>query len=267
MNGCESTNIIQWLRRRGAEQGDDAAFHFLANGQEVRDRLTYADLDRRSREIGVMLQRLLEPGDRALLVYPPGLDFATAFFGCLYAGVIAVPAYPPSAARPERAARRLSVIARESQAGALLCSEDLVLKYDPVFRETPGLSQLPLLPTDHYGLESVDSLRPVDLRSDDVAFLQYTSGSTAAPKGVMVTHGNILHNLSYICEASNRGDAPVVVSWLPTYHDMGLFSGILYPLYRGCPSYLMAPVSFLQKPVRWLQAISTFRGSVSGGPP
>ncbi len=259
-------SLVPYLELRAQTQPDDCGYTFLVDGTTPGDTLTYGQLDLQSREIAVMLRRVLKPGDRALLMYPPGLDFVSAFFGCLYAGVIAVPAYPPPSARPERSLPRLRSIAVEAGISAILCNEEVSWKFCQLFRDTPELFSIPLLATDHYGLESVEGWQAPDCDPDSIAFLQYTSGSTAAPKGVAVSHGNILHNLAYIHEGSKYDHETTLVSWLPTYHDMGLFAGVLFPLFKGCPSYLMSPVSFLQQPIRWLQAISQYGGTNSGGP-
>ncbi len=263
---ADTSSLVHILRDRARLQPDQRAYTFLVDGITERDSLTYGQLDRQSREIGSMLRRVLEPGDRALLMYAPGLDFVSAFFGCLVAGIIAVPVYPPQPTRPERSLPRLISIQREAQARAILCTEDSIENLAALTSQDPSLADCPLLATDHYGIEDIEGLQAADCQPTSIAFLQYTSGSTAAPKGVVVSHGNILHNLATIRQVSFHPTPNVLVSWLPTYHDMGLFSGVLFPLFNDCPVYLMSPVSFLQKPVRWLEAISHFRGTNSGAP-
>ena len=259
-------SLVERLQLRAETSPDEMGYTFLKNGTTEVEKLTYGQLDLHSREIAVMLQRVLKPDDRALLMYRPGLDFVSAFFGCLYAGVVAVPVYPPNAARPERSLPGLRSIAVEAGIDAILCTEKETGEFADLFQDVPELSECPLLATNHYGLERIDKWKPSVSDSDAIAFLQYTSGSTAAPKGVAVSHGNIIHNLGYIHDYSQHDTESILISWLPTYHDMGLFAGVLFPLFKGCPSYLMSPVSFLQKPIRWLQAISHFRGTNSGGP-
>lgn len=258
--------LICQLQSLAMNQPEQRGFTFLTDGINEGATLTYAELDHQSREIAVMLQRILKPGDRVLLMYPAGLEFVSAFFGCLYAGVIAVPAYPPQPARPERSLPRLRSIAKEAGVSAILCTEKTERALSGLFHLAPEFAQVPVLATDHYGLESIEAWKPPNLQPNAIAFLQYTSGSTAAPKGVAVTHHNILHNLACIEQVSDHDVETVLVSWLPTYHDMGLFAGVLFPLFKSCPSYLMAPAEFLQRPIRWLQAISHFRGTNSGGP-
>ena len=266
MIGDEVETLICQLQALARTHPNLRGHTFLTDGTTEGATLTYAQLDRQSREIAVMLQRILNPGDRVLLMYPPGLEFVSAFFGCLYAGVIAVPAYPPQATRPERSMPRLRAIAKEAGALAILCTEKTEVGLSSLFHLVPEFAELPVLATDHYGLEMIDDWQPPKIKPNSIAFLQYTSGSTAAPKGVAVTHANILHNLACIEQLSEHDVETVMVSWLPTYHDMGLFAGVLFPLFKGCPSYLMAPATFLQRPIRWLQAISHFRGTNSGGP-
>ncbi len=265
MNPAPFQSLVHRLRSRADEQGNTIGYSFLVNGETIGDTLTYEELDQRSREIAVMLSRVVSPGDRVMLIYSPGLDFISAFFGCLNAGVIAVPVYPPQVARPQRSLPQLRSIALEAGISAVLCTEGLRDKLHTLFQDAAELARQPILATDYYGLEDIDSWQEPAIEADTVAFLQYTSGSTASPKGVVVSHGNIVHNLSYIQHRSEQSNT-VQVSWLPTYHDMGLFSGVLFPLFIGRPSYLMPPVSFLQKPIRWLQAISRFKGTHSGGP-
>ena len=259
-------SLVHTLVHRAQHQPDRVAYTFLVDGTTAVDSLTYGQLDRNSREIALMLQRVLKPGERALLMYPAGLDFISAFFGCLYAGVIAVPAYPLQPSRPEHSLPRMKAILAESGSTAVLCNEEFIEKYSTLFHASPELADCLLLATDHYGLEPIDQWSMPDHTPESIAFLQYTSGSTAAPKGVAVSHANILHNLAYIQHVSFHETQNVLVSWLPTYHDMGLFAGVLFPLFNNCPVYLMSPVSFLQKPVRWLEAISHFHGTNSGGP-
>lgn len=258
-------SLVKRLQQKAETSPATIGYTFLHDGIKVADTLTYGELEQRSREIAVMLLRVLNPGDRALLMYPPGLDFVSAFFGCLYAGVIAVPAYPPSVSRPERSMPGLRAIACEAEVAAILCPENETMKLASLFHGTE-LVKFPLLATDHYGLEQVGDWKPETCEPNAIAFLQFTSGSTASPKGVAVSHRNIIHNLDCIRRGSQHDANTVLVSWLPTYHDMGLFAGVMFPLFKGSPSYLMSPVSFLQKPIRWLQAISTFRGTNSGGP-
>ncbi len=259
-------SLVQVLRSRAQTEPNQCAYTFLVDGITQRDKLNYGELDQQSREIALMLRRVLQPGDRALLLYPPGLAFVSAFFGCMYAGVIAVPAYPPQPSRPQRSLARLAPIVAESGATTVLCNEDSCESLRHLFEQEVQLQSCRILATDHYGLEDAHDWKPHPHSENTLAFLQYTSGSTSAPRGVAVSHGNIMHNLSSIQRVSAHGSANVLVSWLPTYHDMGLFAGVLFPLFKGCPSYLMSSVAFLQKPVRWLQAISTFRGTNSGGP-
>ena len=265
-NDAGFVSLVHLLVERAETQPDQRVYTYLVDGITERDTLTYRQLNRRSREIAVMLQGALEQGDRALLMYSPGLDFVSAFFGCLCAGVIAVPVYPPQPSRPERSLPRIRAIYSESGGKAILCTEDVFCKFATLFQSDPELSRCPLLATDHYGLEDIETWKMPQVHADTIAFLQYTSGSTAAPKGVVVSHGNIVHNLAYIQNISHHETDNVLVSWLPTHHDMGLFSGVLFPLFNDCPAYLMSPVSFLQKPFRWLQAISHFRGTNSGAP-
>src|SRR5436305_10048118 len=259
--------LVAVARRRAEEHPERLAFTFLADGEEEGARLSYGELDLRARAIASHLQGLgLGQGaERALLLFPPGLDFVAAFLGCLYAGVVAVPAYPP---RSRRLLPRLQAIAADARPKAALTVSALLPRLSQAAEELPGLAGVALVATDEiapWGSE-VDAFRAPDLAASDLAFLQYTSGSTATPKGVEVTHGNLVHNEEMIRRAFGMSEESVVVGWLPLYHDMGLIGNVLQPLFVGACCVLMSPAAFLQKPVLWLRAISRYRASTSGGP-
>ena len=231
--------LVDVLRARADGDGARIAFSFIADGERETLSWTYGELDRRARALGAHLQSRLVAGDRVVLAYPPGLDFIAALCGCLYAGMIAVPV---PALHPRRTAERMAAVAADCQ---------------------PALQ---LGPDAAIDLDAADTWAAPAVAGDGIAFLQYTSGSTARPKGVKVTHANLLANLAMI-QAAERNDASSRgLSWLPAYHDMGLIEGILQPLYAGYPAWLMPPAAFLQRPLRWLQAISRLRITVSGAP-
>ncbi len=254
--------LVDLLQTRAAVQPHQTAYIFLQDGETESDRLTYQDLDQRARAIAVQLQMLVAPGDRALLLFAPGLDYIAAFFGCLYAGVVAVPAYPP---RPNRSLERLQTIVHDAQAAIALTTTSVLGSIERQFVKTPELQNLRWLTIDQI-TTLADHWQEPQLQEDTLAFLQYTSGSTAAPKGVMITHQNLLHNLGLIRQYVEYSPSSRGVIWLPPYHDMGLIGGILQPLYAGFPVILMSPLIFLQNPLRWLRAVSRYRATTSGGP-
>lgn len=257
------TNLVDLLRLRAGQEPDRMAFTFLNDGENEELPLTYGELDRRARAIAAWLDAQGMRGQRALLLYPAGLDFIAAFFGCLYAGVVAVTAYPP---RRNRSLDRLEAIVSDADARCALTVEAVLDRIQPVLCDSPAMQRLQWLTTDHTpgGIES-EWTRP-HVTEASLAFLQYTSGSTGVPKGVMLTHGNLMHNSALICQAFEHDATCRAAYWLPNYHDMGLVGGILQPIYAGFPNYLMSPMAFLQKPLRWLEAISKHRATTSGGP-
>ena len=260
-------SLISLLELRVAEQGQDRAYTFLEDGEREGDMLAYVGLSARARAIAVALQdRHVVPGNRALLLYAPGLDFIAAFFGCLYAGVIAVPAYPPHPAQLARTLPRLLAVTSDADVSIVLCTESIARFAPELSTLAPLFRALPWLATDSVTPDTGAGWRRPAVSGESLAFLQYTSGSTSAPKGVMVRHANLLHNLAYLDHREENDGASVSVSWLPVIHDMGLIEGVLEPLFAGYPAYLMAPESFLQRPLRWLQAITQYRGTNSGGP-
>ncbi|MEO0374987.1 MAG: fatty acyl-AMP ligase, partial [Cyanobacteria bacterium P01_A01_bin.17] len=253
--------LVELLRHRASHQPEQVAYTFLVDGEDEKIQWSYAELDRWADAIATHLQTLTEPGARILLLYPPGLDYIAAFFGCLYAGMIAVPAYPP---RPNRSLERLETIAANSDATVVLTLNSILENLNRRIAEAPILERLAWRTTD--ALPPLPLQKTPDLTSDSLAFLQYTSGSTAAPKGVKISHGNLLHNLKSLHRCFEVNAQSKGVFWLPLYHDMGLIGGVLQPLYSGRPAVLMPPLMFIQKPVRWLAAISREQATISGGP-
>ncbi|WPB81915.1 amino acid adenylation domain-containing protein [Archangium violaceum] len=260
----EGTTFVDVLRERALFQPDARVFTFLDEAGEIS--VTYRELDEGARAVAATLRQHLAPGDRALLLYPPGREYVLGFLGCLYAGVIAVPAYPPDPSRLARTLPRLQALVADCQATAALTTSALLDMVGFVTEDAPGLRALRWLATDALEPGAVGAWSAPRLSSDDLAFLQYTSGSTGTPKGVMLSHRNLLHNSGLIALGFDASPRPVGVIWLPPYHDMGLIGGILQPLYRDIPTVLMSPLFFLQRPLNWLEAISRHGGTVSGGP-
>lgn len=257
-----ASSLLGRLDRHADEFPELTAFTFLGDRGDP-ETLTFGQLARRVRSIAAQLENLFQPGDRAVLLFPQGLEFICAYLGCLAAGVVAVPAYPP---RRNRKADRLNGMIAD-------CTPAALLTVGAVRATFPAdLANTPVLATDDWPTD--DNSPPWNtglIRPDGIAFLQYTSGSTGTPRGVIVTHGNIVCNEQQIeasfGHVSLAGKQPsVMVSWLPLFHDMGLIGGVLQPLYVGFPAVLMSPTSFAQEPVRWLRAISDYRGTTSGAP-
>jgi amino acid adenylation domain-containing protein/thioester reductase-like protein len=255
--------LIQLLRTRARHQPDHQAFLYLADGEQEEASLTFAEVDQRARSIAAWLQEQRVSGGQALLLYPPGLDFITAFFGCLYAGVVAVPVYPPRLNRPSP---RIRAIVANAQVTVALTTAKIYRGLERRFDMMPKLATLRWLNSEEMPDNLAGHWQDPGVTGDSLAFLQYTSGSTGSPKGVMLSHGNLIHNLKAIYHGFQITNEPTGVFWLPSYHDMGLIGGILEPMYIGVRSVLMAPAAFLQRPLRWLQAISHYEAGVSGAP-
>ncbi|MGG2480747.1 amino acid adenylation domain-containing protein [Brevibacillus borstelensis] len=257
------STMVEMLQSRANERPNQEAYRFLLDGELNEESMTFAELDRRARVIGAKLQHMQAGGERVLLLYQPGLEYIAAFFGCLYAGSIAVPAYPPTS---PRLIPRIHAIAMDCQAKIALTTSKLAANFKESFAALPEMNGVTWLATDQISEISENDWKTPDLNGQSLAFLQYTSGSTSTPKGVMVRHGNLLHNLSAIKESFGITPEDRGVIWLPPYHDMGLIGGILEPLYAGFHTTLMSPFDMMQRPLRWLQAISRTAASVSGGP-
>ncbi|MBE4753746.1 amino acid adenylation domain-containing protein, partial [Corallococcus sp. ZKHCc1 1396] len=242
-------------------------YTFLGEEPGEETVLSAFELDARARRIAAALQARGAVGERVLLLYPPGLDYVAGFFGCLYAGAVAVPAYPPDPMRLERTLPRLRAIIQDAQASVVLTTSGILELSDFVFEQAPDFRALRWMATDALAEGGERDWRtPQDVGAESLAFLQYTSGSTGTPKGVMLTHANLLHNLGLIHHAFQARADSVGVIWLPPYHDMGLIGGILEPLHGGFPVTLMSPMAFLKRPMAWLEAVSRFGGTISGGP-
>ncbi|ARA93389.1 hypothetical protein AWN76_009625 [Rhodothermaceae bacterium RA] len=261
------STLIDLLRHRAHHEPDRLAYTFLPDGEvgagDTAVSLTYGELDRQARAIAARLQAVEAAGERALLLYPSGLEYIAAFFGCLYAGVTAVPAYPP---RKNRSLDRIDGIVSDARASLVLTTTPILSMIERHLAEHPDLGVAHEIPTDTLPLDHADDWVPPAVDADTLAFLQYTSGSTGSPKGVMVSHGNLLHNEAVMQRAFQTHAGSRVASWLPLYHDMGLIGMMLQPLYAGFPCVFTAPVAFLQKPIRWLRMIAEYRATISGGP-
>lgn len=251
-------DITAW---RAREQPNDPAYIFLSDGEQLEQRLSYAEFDRRVRRLASALGARGLRGQRVLLVMNPGLDYNTAIFACMYAGAVAVPIYPPDPFRAHRMLPRLQAVVRDAEAALVLCQEEILEWAGAMIESTCGTTTLAIERASAGGTLDWEPPMP---DPDGVALLQYTSGSTGSPKGVVLTHRNLMHNLASL----HRLDKPgaVIVSWLPPYHDMGLIGCVLAPIHSGRLGVLMSPLAFVQRPVRWLSAISRYRASTSAAP-
>ena len=254
---------MELLRARTAEHGPRVAFRYLADGETEESRLTYEELELRARAIAAAFAPQAAAGDRALLFYSGGLEFIAAFWGCLYAGVVAVPVFP---ARLHRQIPRLLAIAADSEAKFVLTTAKIRRQSEDLFKRAPELKKLQWLATDDLPATLSERWRDPAANLETLAFLQYTSGSTATPRGVMVTHGNLLHNLACLREVFQFSPQSIGVTWLPHYHDMGLIGGLLQPVYAGGEMIVMPPSSFLQRPIRWLAAVTRYRATTMAAP-
>jgi len=257
------STLVDLLHNQAATLGEKVAFRFLPGAGRDELILTYCDLHRRAMGIAAELQTRTVPGDRVLLSFASGLEFVEAFFGCLYAGVVAVPVAQPGRRRPVaavqaicRASKPLLILgtAEQDEAGAT-STADLSLQL-----------QLPWIASDRVPTQRLGDWRDPQIGPQQTAFLQYTSGSTSTPKGVILSHENVLSNAALIQEAFGTSVQSSAAFWLPLYHDMGLIGGVIQPVYCGGTSTLLAPASFLQRPALWLETISRTRATISGGP-
>lgn len=260
-----AATIIDILRYRAAHQPDQLAYTFLENGEVEARHLTYGELERAVRAVAGELQRIAEPGSRAILAYPQSLEVLVSFLACLSSGIIAIPAPLPQLGRAQRTVERLVAIAADAQAKLLLTTAESLAIFD-----SPGslesLATMQSLATDRFELSSPDDYRHFDPQADSLAYLQYTSGSTARPRGVMVGHRHVIANSASIAVASGYGADCRLVSWVPYFHDYGLVEGYLQPLFSGFPAWVFSPLAFIERPTRWFRAIQRHRATHSLAP-
>jgi len=257
-------DLLQW---RAAEARDRRAYLYLAGGEREAAALSFAELDARARSFAAWLQTFADPGDTAVLLYPSGLDFVVALFGCLYAGVIAIPTQPPEGKRLTRAVARLGRIVEDARPRAVLTTQAIAAS----LREAEGGALVaqwgsPLHAPDCESQAMAASWRKPVVGPDAIAHLQYTSGTTSAPRGTMISHRNLLVNSQFLRVGWGYTDDSVDVVWVPNYHDDGLVHGLLQPIYGGTLAVVMPPTAVVQDPLRWLQVITRYRATHSGGP-
>ncbi|WP_275272943.1 non-ribosomal peptide synthetase [Pantoea ananatis] len=255
--------LLQFRAGRSSGHSNKTAFTYLNDGENISGSLTYEELDRQARNIAAHLQKITNPGDRVLLVYPPSLDYIVSFLGCVYAGVIAVPAVPPTNIRTRP--RLLSIVNDASPCIAIGTTLTVDRMKSLQVNSDDVLSKLHWLSTDNLGNSSEKWIDP-KAKSNDIVFLQYTSGSTGTPKGVMVSHDNLLSNVSLSKNVYGINDEDTFVSWLPPHHDFGLIGGIIFPLFVGCHCIQFPPAIFFAKPYRWLKILSLYRAKMTGAP-
>ena len=264
-----NSTIVDVLLDKSTNIPHKTAYTFLADGENESGSCTYHELDLNARAIAVELLTKVKPGDRALLVYPytAGLEFIAGFLGCLYAGVVAVTDYPRQHIKSLNQYQARIV---DCQAAIALTTKEFAQRVKEQLMAHPSmalkLKALPWIESDRVDLALADKWQPPKIDGDTLAFLQYTSGSTGQPKGVMITHGNVLHNSQVIYKSFGHHDQTKILMWLPMFHDMGLIGGVMQPLFAGLPAVLMSPIALAQKPFLWLKALSKYQITTSGGP-
>ncbi|WP_131775112.1 thioester reductase domain-containing protein [Legionella anisa] len=258
MKECFYTSLVDLLEKKAEKNPDFPLYTFINKKMQESKSLTYRELADQAKKIASVLCEVTYPGDRVLIIYPPSLDFIAAFFGCLYAGVIAVPSYSPTTADW---AKKFQHIIKNSDARVVLTTKEL----EQQIKKYKDYEQLKCVITEDWA-NAIETWSRPSLKEDHIAFLQYTSGSTGKPKGVMISHGNLLHNLFVIGKANSLTEEDISVSWLPHYHDMGLIGGILQPVFSTISVKLMSPLTFLQRPAIWLETMSHYRATATVAP-
>ncbi len=260
------TTLIELLRLRATQSPNGHAYTFLIDGKKETSPLTYAELDQQAKAIATLLQKYQSRGERALLLYPQGLEVIAAFCGCLYAGVIAIPVPPPESGRLKRTLPRLRAIVKDANATFALTTEAILSLVEEVKDEFPEFDQMKWIDTATVDLSLAEGWEDPQVHKDELAYLQYTSGSTSTPKGVMLSHFNLMHHASYLQRACGYDENSITHTWMPYFHDYGLVEGMMVPLYNGTPCYLMSPFSFIKRPIQWLRNITKYGVTHSQAP-
>ena len=268
MDEKRTRTLPEILQTRAEAQPEDIGYVFLRNGERPAQDLTYGELYHSALDGAAILTEAGLPGGNAVLLFPPGLDFVKALFACQYAGVAGAPVKVPNR---RSGLSRIRAVADDAGTDAVLTTSDTLRELLGTFGNTTELSGLRWIVTDAEPSAGCTShpggtQRFPIARPDDLALLQYTSGSTGDPSGVMITHRNFAENAAEINDLWPLGEEGRIVSWLPTFHDMGLMFGVILPLWAGVPAYLMAPEAFIRRPMRWLEAISRYRGTHAAAP-
>ena len=260
------STMVALLRHRATHQPERIAYTFLADGEHDVHNWTYAELDQRARAVAAWLQERTTPGARVLLLFEEGLHYLAALYGCMYADCLAVPVHPPDPRRLHRTLPRLKSIATDAGVTAVLTTREIARGAEAALPEVPVLQQAVWLTLDILTSEGADRWTDPGKGADDLAYLQYTSGSTSTPKGVMISHHNLIHQLQDFDTGYDHDPDSVLVTWLPATHDLGLVYGRFMPLFIGMRCVFMSPVSFMQRPIRWMKAVSDYRGSHTPSP-
>ncbi|MGV9616926.1 fatty acyl-AMP ligase [Nocardia xishanensis] len=256
--------LAEAISQRAADAADRIAYTFLPDGENESHSWTFGEVEQLSRALAARISQDAAPGDRALIVAPDSADFVLAFLACQFAGVVAVPVYPPFPVTSPRRAQTLRTIAEDCGATAVLCAAPEQTR-GLLTGAVPELDRLRWIgiAADPQGAQDFE---PVPVTGADVSFLQYTSGSTSAPKGVVVTHDALMHNQEVIRQSMGFHPGTRFVGWLPLFHDMGLMGTVVPVIYAGGRAVLLPPLTFVQRPVRWLRAVTRYRATITGGP-
>jgi acyl-CoA synthetase (AMP-forming)/AMP-acid ligase II/acyl carrier protein len=260
------STLVEALTSHAMKSPTRTIYTFLSDGEENEISMTLGQLDQQARILASLLSHKGLKGERVLLLFPPGLDYIRAFFACLYAGAVAVPAYPPQPERLNRTLPRILSILKDCEP-RLILTDSMILSLQAILTEyAPELKNIEWFAADSLPDRPAEGWSPPLITPSTLAFLQYTSGSTGEPKGVVLTHANLIHNLLNTKQRFGMSAQTRQFSWLPPYHDMGLIGDLLTPLYAGGQVFHMSPFDFLQKPIRWLRAITKYKIDISGGP-
>lgn len=258
-----ASNMVERLIQHENNLPDKTVYFFLEDGVLESSSITYSGLVKKAKAIAAALLAAGNKGDRVLLLFPTGIPFITAFFGCFFAGMVAVPAYPPKRSRPNE---RFKSIVESSSPAFILSTQDIhsEILASGLLEGLPDISNM--IVYEDISVEGAISWRNPGIDAGDIAMLQYTSGSTGTPNGVMVSHDNIIHNSECIKQSFGFDEATVGVNWLPNFHDMGLIGCLIQAAYLGATNVIIPPLSFLKNPANWFRSITKYKATTAGGP-
>lgn len=260
---AEFKTLMDALLFHAKQRPDKNAFTYLEDGEDIEISITFGELDRKARAFAAHLQSISQPGSRALLLYPTGLEFVIAYMGCLYAEVIAIPTTVPHL---KRSSPRLLLMMKDAEADIACTTQGVYKKIQFLAEEHEEFKNIQWVISEHISERKSDEWIKPESKPENIAFLQYTSGSTSTPKGVMISNFNLLRTIQDMQIGFKADEDTIITSWLPLFHDLGLIFGLLLPILTGGKSYIMSPVSFLERPYRWLKAITKYRSTHTAAP-
>ncbi len=262
-NAYPAKDMVSLLLKNAEQFGDKPLYIFLEDGVNESLRISYRDVVKKAKAVGAELQKHGSKGDHILLLFPAGIEFVISLYACFLTGMVAIPAYPP---RRKKIDPRFLSILQDANPSTILATQQIHQDLEQLELKNINLDEINMISFESINAEQSEDWQNPKVSKDDILLLQYTSGSTGSPKGIMVSHGNMIHDSECIRQSFGFDENMIVVNWLPNFHDMGLIGNLIQPAYVGGSVITMTPMRFIQEPLNWLKCISKYKGTCSGAP-